>query len=175
MGWFLFLNENTDPATILDRYAKDLMKDPFFAWIEASAAWVLVVIASVLAIFGAGFSVELLGGGSMAEAVRLGLSLVVWGVFVRTVVVWHLTWSTASCTHRWGYRNYETADESRNNAVLSLLVMGEGWANNHHAFPRSPRFTARWWELDASWLVIKALAWAGIVKVNPASFPRPTR
>ncbi|OYX36256.1 MAG: hypothetical protein B7Y99_02105 [Caulobacterales bacterium 32-69-10] len=102
----------------------------------------------------------------------MGLSLVVWGVFVRTVVVWHLTWSTASCSHLWGYRNYETGDDSRNNWLLSVMVMGEGWANNHHAFPQSPRLTAKWWEFDQSWLVIKALAGTGMVKVDPATFPR---
>lgn len=175
MGWFLFLNENTDPAVILNRYARDLMKDPFYAWIEAGPAWFLFVIASALAIFGAGFSIELVRGGSAAEAVRLGSSLVVWGVFLRTVLVWHLTWSTASCTHRWGYRNYETDDRSRNNAILGYLVMGEGWANNHHAYPRSPRLTARWWEVDTSWLVIKCLAWAGLVTVDPATFPKRPR
>lgn len=171
VGWFMFVNENTDRA-ILNRYAKDLMKDPFYAWIESGPAWLVFAAAFALLLFGGGVAAELLLGGPLAEAVRLGASLVVWGVFVRTVVVWHMTWSTASCSHLIGYKNYETGDESRNSWLLSLVSLGEGWGNNHHAFPQSPCLTARRGEFDQSWLVIKTLAWCGIVKVDPTSFPR---
>ena len=69
-------------------------------------------------------------------------------MFVRTVVVWHITWSVNSVTHRWGYRNYETDEGSRNNVLVGLVSNGEGWHNNHHADPRSARHGHRWWEFD---------------------------
>ena len=66
------------------------------------------------------------------------------GVFVRTVYVWHITWAVNSVTHRWGYRNYETREDSTNNWLFALLTNGEGWHNNHHADPRSARHGHRW-------------------------------
>jgi stearoyl-CoA desaturase (delta-9 desaturase) len=169
MGWFFYLNENTDPTRILDHYAKDLMADRFYAWIETSRGWFLIVVASWLFYFSAGYAFAVLTGSSVVEGLRMGLSFVVWGVFLRTVYTWHLTWATASCTHRFGYRNYQTADDSCNNALLGIIAFGEGWGNNHHAKPQSPRFTAKWWEIDLSWLAIKGLACLGLVKINAAS------
>ena len=71
--------------------------------------------------------------GRYLGGVQFGASLLVWGVFARTVLVWHVTWSVNSLTHLWGYRNYETDDNSRNNWFVGLLAHGEGWHNNHHA------------------------------------------
>ena len=79
-----------------------------------------------------------LSGSSVAASVQFGFSLLVWGAALRTVVVWHLTWSVNSVSHLWGYRNYETPDQSRNNIFVSLIVGGE-WHNNHHADSRSAR------------------------------------
>ena len=84
------------------------------------------------------------------------------GVFVRTVLVWHITWAVNSATHLWGYRNYETDEDSRNNLVVGLISNGEGWHNNHHADPRSARHGHRWWEIDNTWLTIRLLAWLGL-------------
>ena len=87
-----------------------------------------------------------------------GLSILMFGVFVRTVLVWHITWAINSVTHVWGYRNYETDEDSRNNLVVGLISNGEGWHNNHHADPRSARHGHRWWEIDNTWLTIRFLA-----------------
>ena len=84
------------------------------------------------------------------------------GVFVRTVLVWHITWAINSVTHVWGYRNYETDEDSRNNLVVGLISNGEGWHNNHHADPRSARHGHRWWEIDNTWLTIRFLAFVGL-------------
>jgi stearoyl-CoA desaturase (delta-9 desaturase) len=62
----------------------------------------------------------------------------------------------------WGYRNYETSDSSRNNAVVALLNGGEGWHNNHHADPRSARHGHTWWEFDLGWLTIRVLMLLGL-------------
>lgn len=93
---------------------------------------------------------------------QLGAISLVWGVFVRTVVGWHITWAVNSVTHIWGYRNYETGENSRNNVLVGLLSNGEGWHNNHHADPRSARHGHRWWELDMTYLTIRALGLLGI-------------
>ena len=77
--------------------------------------------------FAAGFAAVVLSGGTTDDAIQFGSSLVVWGALVRTVLVWHITWSVNSVTHLWGYRNYETPDNSRNNIVIGLLAGGEGW------------------------------------------------
>jgi fatty-acid desaturase len=90
------------------------------------------------------------------------LSLWLWGVIVRTVVHCHFTWSVNSVTHLWGYRNYETADNSRNNAIIAFVSNGEGWHNNHHADPHSARHGHKWWEFDVAWLTIRFLMAVGL-------------
>jgi stearoyl-CoA desaturase (delta-9 desaturase) len=94
--------------------------------------------------------------------VQFGFSCLIWGVFVRTVVQWHATWAVNSVTHRYGYRNYETDEDSRNHLVLGYLANGEGWHNNHHADSRSARFGHRWWELDTTYAVIRLLEMVGL-------------
>src|SRR5579859_2569603 len=74
-----------------------------------------------------------LQGAGAREALQFGASLFVWAGALRTVLVWHTTWSVNSVTHVWGYRNYATPDDSRNNPIVGLLTGGEGWHNNHHA------------------------------------------
>lgn len=98
----------------------------------------------------------------MADALQFGSSLVVWGAAVRTVLVWHITWSVNSVTHLWGYRNYETPDNSRNNILIGLLAGGEGWHNNHHAAPTSARHGHKWWEFDVTWLSIRVFMLLGL-------------
>ena len=95
---------------------------------------------------------------------QLSLSWLVWGVFVRTVAVWHITWSVNSFTHVWGYRSFNTHDDSRNNWVVGLISNGEGWHNNHHAEPRAAAHGQRWWELDVSYITIRLLALAGLAR-----------
>lgn len=122
------------------------------------------MLISWLCFFASGFFVELLFHRNMLEAVQFGFSVLVWGVFVRTVLVWHITWAVNSVTHLLGYRNYATLDSSRNNVLVGLLSNGEGWHNNHHADPRSARFGRRWWELDTTWLTIRLLAALGLAR-----------
>jgi fatty-acid desaturase len=108
-------------------------------------------------------ALALIGAGT-AEAAQFGLSLLVWGAVLRTVVVWHVTWSVNSVTHVWGYRRYETSDRSRNNVLVALVAAGEGWHNNHHADPTSARHGHAWWELDVAWLFIRVLVLLGLAK-----------
>jgi stearoyl-CoA desaturase (delta-9 desaturase) len=112
--------------------------------------------------FSVGFVLELLWGGSFVQAIQFGFSLLVWGVFVRTVVVWHITWSVNSLAHVFGYRNYDISDDSRNNWFVALLTLGEGWHNNHHADARSARHGHRWFEIDLTFSVIQLLERVGL-------------
>jgi stearoyl-CoA desaturase (delta-9 desaturase) len=172
-GWLFKRHENTDPLPILERYAKDLLRDPLYAWLEFYGAWGTICLIVAVLYFAAGAFVVLQTGGTTAEAVQFGASLVVWGVAVRTVWVWHITWSVNSVAHRWGYRNYDTPDGSRNNVIVGILAFGEGWHNNHHASPRSVRHGQRWWELDLTWLVIRLLARMNVVQILDTAAPRP--
>ena len=90
------------------------------------------------------------------------ISFVVWGMFVRLVYVLHVTWFVNSATHMWGYRNYETSDNSRNLWWVAVLAFGEGWHNNHHANQRMARQGHKWWEVDVTYWAILALEKVGL-------------
>ena len=89
--------------------------------------------------------------------------MLVWGFFISTVVLYHATYTINSLAHRFGSRRYATRDDSRNNAWLALITLGEGWHNNHHYFPAAARQGFFWWELDLSFIGLRALALLGIV------------
>jgi stearoyl-CoA desaturase (delta-9 desaturase) len=100
-----------------------------------------------------------------------GWSGLVVGFFGSTVLVWHATFSVNSFTHRFGRRRYATGDTSRNLAPVALLTMGEGWHNNHHHHPRSARQGVPWWELDPTYLLLRALA--ALHLVHDLQLPTP--
>jgi len=162
MGWLMFKNRDLTRLGLTNRYAKDVLRDRFYVMVERKGPWLSIVAASWLIFFAGGFIAELLLGGTAIQALQFGLSLLVWGVFVRIVLVWHNTWAVNSVTHVWGYRNYETDESSRNNLLVGYLSAGEGWHNNHHAHPRSARYGHMWWEIDVSWLTIRLLEVMGL-------------
>src|SRR6266852_4407913 len=92
-----------------------------------------------------------------------GWSWLVWGFFVSTVLLWHGTFVVNSLNHVWGSRRYATTDTSRNNAVLALLTMGEGWHNNHHHYMSSANQGFFWWEFDPSYYLIRLFQALGLV------------
>lgn len=85
------------------------------------------------------------------------------GFFLSTAVLYHATFCINSLAHVLGTRRYETSDDSRNNFVLALLTLGEGWHNNHHYHQASARQGFRWWEIDLTYYALKVLSWLGIV------------
>jgi stearoyl-CoA desaturase (delta-9 desaturase) len=93
-----------------------------------------------------------------------GWSFVAWGVFFRMVVVLHGTWLVNSAAHTFGYRTYDTPEGSTNCWWVGLIAWGEGWHNNHHAFQRSARHGHAWWELDMTWMAIRALEKLGLAR-----------
>jgi len=164
MGWLCVKSDEMNRRLLTERYAKDILRDPLYAWIGRNNHWLLITVLSWGTFFGAGFGTAALSGASTQNATQFGLSLLVWAAALRTVVYWHLTWSINSVAHIWGYRNYDTPDVSRNNVILGVLVGGEGWHNNHHADPRSARHGHKWGEIDLSWLFIRSLMALGLAK-----------
>ena len=113
---------------LYERYAQDLLRDRFYMSLERRLLWVWINVAQWVAFFSAGLAIGWATTGELVGGVQFGLSLLVWGVFVRTVLVWHITWSVNSVTHLWGYRNYETDENSRNNMLVGIVGQRRGLA-----------------------------------------------
>jgi stearoyl-CoA desaturase (Delta-9 desaturase) len=92
-----------------------------------------------------------------------GWSGLFWGFFLSTVLVFHGTFTVNSLCHIWGWRRYKTTDTSRNNLLLALITLGEGWHNNHHHYQSSANQGFFWWEIDVSYYVIKMMGWFRLV------------
>lgn len=149
VGWLL-----RDPAEGLAKYTVDLRKDK--ALVAASRQFPWLVLAGLLIPAVLGGLITLTWSGAL-----LGF---LWGGLVRVLMVHHITWSVNSVCHLWGSKPFDSHDESRNNAVVGILAMGEGWHNNHHAFPTSARHGLRWWELDLSYVFIRMLGLVGLAR-----------
>jgi len=132
-------------------WAPDLVRDPMMVFLRRTFLLWHFALAAVLA--GVGYW---MGGSYMAT------SMVVWGMFVRLCFVLHATWFVNSASHMWGYRNYETTDDSRNNWWVALITYGEGWHNNHHAYPRMAVHGHRWWEVDVTYMTIRLMRMMGL-------------
>ena len=91
------------------------------------------------------------------------MQCLVWGFFISTVACYHATFSINSLGHLWGSRRFKTKDRSRNNSFLALITLGEGWHNNHHRFASSARQGFYWWQLDISYLILRAMSFVGLV------------
>jgi stearoyl-CoA desaturase (delta-9 desaturase) len=148
-GWMLTIDDVRD----YDRYSPDLQKDPVVKHVDRFfLLWVLLglLIPTVL--------------GGIISGSWIGAFLgFLWGGPVRIFTVHHITWSINSLCHTAGTQPFRSHDSSRNNLVAGLMGLGEGWHNNHHAFPTSARHGLRWWEFDASWELIRLLSILGLV------------
>jgi stearoyl-CoA desaturase (delta-9 desaturase) len=139
-------------AAGLDRYVADLRKLRSIR--VASALFPVWIVVGLL--------VPAVVGGLVAGTWGGALLGLLWGGLVRVFLVHHVTWSVNSVCHLWGSRPYPEHDHSRNNVVFGVLALGEGWHNNHHAFPTSARHGLRWWQVDVSYYVIRAMAVVGL-------------
>ena len=143
--WCFTFDPQFDPYPKYRRYAMDLARDRGQVFIERTTPIWQFVLAGLLYVWG-------------------GWPCVIWGIFVRLVYVYHTTWFVNSASHLWGYRSFETDDRSRNLWWVGLLSLGEGWHNNHHAYPRSARHGLRFWEIDATWMVIRLMRMVGLAR-----------
>ncbi|QNN23981.1 acyl-CoA desaturase [Planctomycetales bacterium ZRK34] len=163
--WLTLHNLDTQTTAAYQRYCRDILADPFYMAMEKKL-WIspLIYLVHALLFFAAGFAGGYLAEGTLLEGLRVGLSLLVWGVILRTVLVWHITWSVNSVTHLFGSRLYDTEDNSRNNWLVGLFAAGEGWHNNHHYDQASASNQHRWWQFDLTWYHICVLKRLGLAK-----------
>jgi fatty-acid desaturase len=126
-----------------ERYVPDLLRVPFYGFLGRMYPWLAVLLALLLYVLG-------------------GWPFVVWGVFVRLVLSYHCTFLVNSASHGFGYQSFSTNDLSTNCWWVALLSYGEGWHNNHHAFPTSVRHGFTAWELDPSYWFIRLLKAFGL-------------
>ncbi|MBL8888555.1 MAG: fatty acid desaturase [Planctomycetaceae bacterium] len=164
MGWLFVDNRELSTAAAYDKYARDVMRDRYYLWLQRGINWVLVYFVHAVAIIALGALVGWLWTGTTAGTLQMTAQYAMWGVIMRTVFTWHVTWGINSFSHMWGYRNYQTREDSRNNWLFALLTNGEGWHNNHHADPRSAQHGHRWWEIDLTYVTLALLEKVGLVK-----------
>jgi stearoyl-CoA desaturase (Delta-9 desaturase) len=158
VGWIL----GGDALATPERYAKDLLADPVARFVDRTfLLWLLAGLALPFAL-----------GAALTGTLAGGLTALLWGGAVRIFLLHHATFSVNSLCHYFGRQPYETGDQSRNLAWLSVPTLGEAWHNNHHAFPGSARHGQGRWQLDPSWWVIGGLVRCGlawdVVGVSPA-------
>jgi stearoyl-CoA desaturase (delta-9 desaturase) len=150
VGWVF---DRTVPRPRDESNVRDLMRYPELRWIDRHD-WVPLAAYALLC-----FAVG-------------GIPGLVWGFALSTVLVFHATMLINSLAHMWGSRRFATADQSRNNALLAVVTLGEGWHNNHHFYMSSARQGFFWWEIDVSYFTLKLLSWLGVVwdvRVPPES------
>ena len=164
MGWLFIDNKELSTASAYDRYVRDLMQDRYYMWLQKGQNWILVYFLHAILFTAVGSLIGYLVTGGSAGAIQYGSQWLMWGVVMRTIWTWHVTWAINSAAHIWGYRNYETREDSTNNWLFALLTNGEGWHNNHHADPRSARHGHRWWEIDITWITLRCCEKIGLVK-----------
>jgi stearoyl-CoA desaturase (delta-9 desaturase) len=145
MGWILTGTAQQHDDETMQRYAPDLMKDPVHVWMNR-----LYFVPLILS----GIALLAIGGWSMMFV----------GVFLRVTVGLHFTWLVNSATHMWGTRRFVTRDDSTNSWWVALLTFGEGWHNNHHAYPRAARHGLKWYEIDFNWYGIRVLQMLGLAR-----------
>ena len=136
--WLFKYKPILDDYELYSPWAKDLARDPVQRFLNSTHGLYQILLGIGLYLWG-------------------GWPFLVWGLFARTVFVYHITWFVNSVTHMWGYQNFKVGDDSRNLWWVAILSFGEGWHNNHHAHQRSARHGLRFWEFDQTYLTIKLM------------------
>jgi len=153
-GWFLTRrNFRTDLSRV-----PDLAKYPELRVLDRYDTLVPFVLAAAL------YALGVLLEHVAPQMHTSGAQLLIWGFFVSTVLLFHATVTINSLAHLYGRRRFDTPDDSRNNLWLALLTFGEGWHNNHHFYPASTRQGFRWWEIDLTWYMLRAMSAVGLVR-----------
>jgi fatty-acid desaturase len=142
MGWILN-GTLRNKTKALRRYAPDLVRERYYRWLN-EYHWVPLTVV--------GLSLLALGGWPW----------LLWGAVLPVTIGFHVTWMVNSVTHLWGSRRFSTSDDSRNSMLVALLTSGEGWHNNHHAYPVSARHGLAWYEVDVNYYGIRLLEALGL-------------
>ena len=141
IGWMLV---EVPAEKVAHKFAQDLVKDPYYRWLDKWFLLLQIPLGVILYNLG-------------------GWSFVLWGIPLRMIYVFHLTWFINSACHLWGSRPSDTGDMSTNNRIFGILSFGEGWHNDHHAYPNSAKVGLRG-ELDITWLFIVSLKKLGLAR-----------
>jgi stearoyl-CoA desaturase (delta-9 desaturase) len=152
VGWIL----STRHASYDSRRVGDFARFPELRWLDRHHWVPTVAYGALIALAG-------------------GLAAFAWAYLLSTVLLYHATFAINSVAHVWGTREFETADDSRNNWWLALLTLGEGWHNNHHYCMSSSRQGRTWWQFDATYLLLRLLAALGIARDLRPFVVRPAR
>ncbi len=153
MLWLFYPRAEFFNYEIYRKFAPDLDREPFYRWLNNYFLLLQIPVAILLYALG-------------------GWSFIIYGVFLRAVLLWHSTWLINSASHLRGYRHFQVNDNSRNLWWAALLTYGEGWHNNHHAYPNVAKAGLQWWEVDMTWWAIKILKTLGLAK-KIVMFPTP--
>jgi stearoyl-CoA desaturase (delta-9 desaturase) len=148
MGWFL-TRKGFAPDL---RRVRDLLNFPELRWLDRFDILVPVALAVMMLALG-----KVLQHGAPQLGVT-GWQMLVWGFFISTVACYHVTYTINSLSHVFGRQRYATKDGSRNNWVLALITLGEGWHNNHHHYPAATRQGFYWWEIDLTYYLLRLMA-----------------
>lgn len=145
MGHLFYHKDFEDKEEQWMKYVPDLAAHRYYRFLNKAAPLFVALVAVPLYLWG-------------------GLPYVLWGVFMRIVLMWHVTWSVNSVCHGFGYQTFDTRDKSTNFWVVGLLGAGEGWHNNHHAYPVSCAHGRTWYEFDLTYQIIRFLKLIGLAR-----------
>jgi stearoyl-CoA desaturase (delta-9 desaturase) len=145
MLWMIYPHPDYFNYDRYQKFAPDLVRQGFYRWLNRY--FILLQLPLAIALYALG-----------------GWPFVIYGVFLRSVLLWHSTWLINSVTHMWGYRTFHINDNSRNLWWAAILTYGEGWHNNHHAYPHVAKAGWQWWEIDVTWWAIWILKTLGLAR-----------
>jgi stearoyl-CoA desaturase (delta-9 desaturase) len=158
MGWLTSLQNFPTRLSLV----KDWARFPELRFLDRFDNLVPLVLAVALFLFGSLLETYAPSWGAS------GLQMLIWGFFISSTVLFHATCTINSLDHLWGSRRFRTGDESRNNPLLAVITLGEGWHNNHHHYPVAARQGIYWWEIDLTYGILKMMSWLGIIRnLNP--------
>ncbi|MFP3868851.1 MAG: acyl-CoA desaturase [Desulfobacteraceae bacterium] len=158
--WWSHIGWLTNPANLNTKweYVQDWAKFPELVWLDRFDKVVPLALAVLLY-----FTGDMLAEHA-PQLMTSGPQLLIWGFFISTVALFHGTCTINSLSHVFGWRRYNTADTSRNNQILALITLGEGWHNNHHHYAISARQGFFWWEIDITYYLLVGLSKLGIIQ-----------
>ncbi len=145
--WLVYPQKKFFDYESYNKYAPDLTRHAYYRWLDKKPSFILLQIIFSLLLYALG-----------------GWSFVIYGTFLRAVLLWHSTWFINSASHIFGYRTFPADDNARNLWWAAILAYGEGWHNNHHARPRVAKAGHKWWEIDVTWWAIQVLRTLGLAK-----------
>jgi stearoyl-CoA desaturase (delta-9 desaturase) len=160
IGWILGPDYKETKLNLI----KDFAKYPELLWLNKYH--LIPPLTLLIAVFFLGGYVNASAAGveiSLMSIMSHGLSSLIIGFFLSTVILFHGTFSINSLMHMIGRKRYESNDESKNNLILALITLGEGWHNNHHYYQSTVRQGFYWWEIDITFYILKFFSWFGLI------------